>query len=385
MKGRRRGSWENGQGVVHSAVESEQAIVDGRLATVGEELLPVQAHGSGTGFDEAVAAKDLGVEVQGVCAIDLMDDELVAAGLDETAGEVGATGIGNEQAATADGEDGLVADGVEGAGPVDGEAVHGEGAEVENAGGAHVGIGSNGAEKAGSEFGSSEGTDTADGGVGGERSTEAGSAGVRDGIHANVDGVGTIARAAPDEAVGHVRHEEISHSSTRSSTEVVTAYEEGATAREVGDVADIQRQGLGGIGIQGQNGTAGHNVDGTARPEVDGLGGRRSGVADDLELPTLHRDVAHQGRADGEVGATEAVVEVGPAVVEREGATFDDGVGGELGAARRAAQDGRALRGDEVADAHGARACGTVNGHGAGADFVQVERGRGLVGGAEAA
>ncbi len=119
-------------------------------------------------------------------------------------------------------------------------------------------------------------------------------AGVGDGVHADVNGVGTIARAAADETVGHVGREEIGHAGTGSGTEVVTTNEQGTAAREVGDVAGIEGQRPVRIGIQGEDGTAGNHTDRTDAAEVHGFHGRRGGIADDLELTALHRDVAQQ-------------------------------------------------------------------------------------------
>ena len=309
---------------------------------------------------------------------------MIASGLDETAREVGATGVEDKDTAAADVEDGLIVDGVQGGRAGEGEAVDRHRSEKLGAVHRDVGVGGDGAEEAGSQFGGSQGPHTADGGVGGEGGAVAGCTGVGDGVYADVDGVGAVASAATDETVGHVGDKEIGHSSTGSGTEIVTADEQRAPSGEIGNVTHVQGQRLGCVGVQGQDRAPRDDVDGTAGTEVDGLHGRRSGVTDDFELAALHRDVAHQAGADGEVGAAEAVVEVGAAVVKGQGAAFQDGVGGELGAARRAAKDGGALGGDEVADAHGAVACRAVDGHRASADLGQVKVRAGLVGGAEA-
>ena len=268
---------------------------------------------------------------------------MVVSGLDETAGEVRATGVEDEETAASEVQDGFVVDGVQGGRAGEREAVGRDRSEEVGAVEGDVRSGGNRAEEAGGEFGGCQRTHTADGGVGGEGGAVAGSAGVRDGVHADVDGVAAIAGAATDETVGHVGHEEIGDSSTGTCTQIVTADEQGAPTGEVGDVTDVQGQRLGCVGVQGQHGTAGHHVDRTARPEIDGLGGRRNGVADDFELTALHRDVSHQAGSDGEVGAAEAVVEVGAAVVEGQRAAIERCVGGELRAARRAAEDGGAL------------------------------------------
>lgn len=59
------------------------------------------------GLDEAVAA-EYDVEVQGVYRVQLMDDHLVAARLDETAGEVGAARVEDQDTAAANAQDSLV-------------------------------------------------------------------------------------------------------------------------------------------------------------------------------------------------------------------------------------------------------------------------------------
>ncbi len=105
------GSWEHGQRV-HSAIQNQFAAIDGSLAAVDEELTAVDAHVTSSSLDEAVAALDVGVKIQNVAAVHLMEDELIATRLNDATADVVACGAGieHQQTAAADVEQGGVVD-----------------------------------------------------------------------------------------------------------------------------------------------------------------------------------------------------------------------------------------------------------------------------------
>ena len=201
LKCRSRRGCEHRQGVVRSAVQGEQALIDRSLATAQEELLFVDAHRTGAGLDEAVIALKVAVEVQGVQGIGLVDNQLVAAGLDHTAIEVGSAGIEHQHAAAADVEDSHVVEAVERGGAGEGQAVHGQRTIGLRTVDRDVRTRRHRPEEARREFRRRQRTQTTRRRIRGEGCAGTGRAGVRDDVGADADGVAAVARATTEEVV----------------------------------------------------------------------------------------------------------------------------------------------------------------------------------------
>ena len=325
---RGNGRGDDREGVVHPAGQGQYTLVyiPDPGGVVLRELRLQKVERACAVFDNLVDGEDVGVEVERVGGVELLEDHLVACTLVEAAVDAGGAVGEGEETARGVGERHRVGDGRERASGVQGQAIGGGGPKHLRRGDAQIHACVDHPEKARRKLGCGQRPQPGGRQPGGKARAGACGGGVCDDVgphvHRGRAGAGLC-------GCGKIRGNRIERGHTRagSGAQIGPAHQQAVCASNCRNGADIEAERLVGIGHQRQRAHAVEPVEGAAGGYVrrEQVFDRRSrGVPHDFQLPALQRNIA--------VGTAQSVVEIVHAVVEQEKTAGRDHVSAESGA-----------------------------------------------------